>query len=51
MWHIAPLTVFIGWTFLSIFNDQAALVGINLQGKGLVPSPCQGVLQQTVTAG
>lgn len=51
MWPIGPLAVFIGWTFLSPFNNQAALVGVNLQGKGLVPFPCQGVLQQTVTAG
>lgn len=35
MWHIGPLPVFIGWTFLSTFNNQALLVGINLQGKGL----------------
>lgn len=44
MWRIGPLTVVIGWTFLSTFNKQAALVGINLQGEGLVPFPCQGVL-------
>lgn len=44
MWRIGPFTVFIGWTLLSTFNNQAALVGINLQGKGLVPFPCQAVL-------
>lgn len=44
MWRIGPLTVFIGWTLLSTFNNQAALVGINLQGKWLVPFPCQAVL-------
>lgn len=35
MWHVGPLTVFIGWTFLIPFNNQAALVGIHLQGKCL----------------